>query len=248
LDTLTSETLAGRTIVVTRAVERAGSLATKLTAHGATVLSVATIAPQPPLDEGAALRKVLREASCYQVIVVTSAEGAQRVAAEVPYELRSSLPVAAVGPSTAARVGELGFALHTVPAQAHGKALVAALGRGNGRVLVAQADIAPSTVVDGLRANGWTVDAVTAYRTLPVAIPDELREQCRRADAITFASGSAVTNFIAAAGIESVPAIVVCIGPSTLEVAHSYGLMDAAMADPHTLDGLVAATITACAR
>jgi uroporphyrinogen III methyltransferase / synthase len=239
--------LAGRTIVVTRAVERAGTLAAMLEAHGATVLAVATIAAADPHDGGAALRAALVDPDTYSLVVATSPEGVERVAAAlVPHGV--SVRLAVVGPGSATRAYELGLHVEVVAQEAHGQSLVDAVGQGDGRVLVAQGDLAAATVVDGLTANGWKVNAVTAYRTVPVMVSDEQRVMCQTADAITFASGSAVTNFVRVAGVESVPPCVVCIGPTTLAAALEAGITGCVMADPHTLDGLVAVTIAHLAR
>jgi uroporphyrinogen-III synthase len=67
-------------------------------------------------------------------------------------------------------------------------------------------------------------------------------------DAVTFTSASTVRGFVRMAGplIEGVrrrdggPAIV-CIGPVTAAEAEANGLRVAAVAGPHTIEGLVAA-------
>ena len=65
------------------------------------------------------------------------------------------------------------------------------------------------------------------------------------ADAITFTSASTVAAYLAAAGRAAVPPAVVCIGPVTAAAAERAGLLVAAVAAEHTLDGLVAATVEA---
>ena len=63
------------------------------------------------------------------------------------------------------------------------------------RVLIAQADIAAPTLADGLRAAGHEVTVVTAYRTV-AAEPDGAAEVAvAGADAVLFASGSAVESW-----------------------------------------------------
>jgi uroporphyrinogen-III synthase len=60
-----------------------------------------------------------------------------------------------------------------------------------------------------------------------------------KADAIAFTSSSTVENYLDAAGLDSVPPVVVCIGPVTARTARERGLTVAAEANSHTLDGLV---------
>jgi uroporphyrinogen-III synthase len=113
-----------------------------------------------------------------------------------------------------------------------------------GRVLVAQAEGARPVLVEGLRARGWEVGAVVAYRTVTVEAPSELVTAAGAADAVAFTSGSTVAGFVEAVGLDASPAVV-AIGPVTADVARSFGLHVAAVADPHTLEGLVAAIVRA---
>ena len=103
------------------------------------------------------------------------------------------------------------------------------------RVLVAQADIAAPTLADELRRAGHDVTVVTAYRTVTLE-PD--RTAIDGADAVLFASGSAVEGWCRAFGT-STPPIVVAIGPTTAAAADRLGLKVSGVAADHSLDGLV---------
>jgi uroporphyrinogen III methyltransferase/synthase len=124
---------------------------------------------------------------------------------------------------------------------------------GNGALLLARADIAPEGLERTLERKGWMVERVDAYRT---RFPGTLPVAARRAlasgavDAVTFTSASTVRGFLkAAGGVLRHPAMaaaghvpkVVCIGPVTAAEARSAGLKVHATADPHTIQGLVAA-------
>jgi uroporphyrinogen-III synthase len=66
------------------------------------------------------------------------------------------------------------------------------------------------------------------------------------ADAVCFASASAVKGFLdAAGGLDVVPPVVVCIGPSTAAAAAAAGLRVAAVAEQHTIPGLIDALVAA---
>jgi uroporphyrinogen-III synthase len=222
-------------VLVTR--ERPGELGAMLTERGATVVHVPLIAVTDPLDGGAALRAALSELAEFDWLVVTSAAGSERVAdaaATVP-----SVRLAAVGTATA-RALELrsGRAVDLVPSQQLATALVEAFAEQvpePNRVLVAQADIAAPTLVDGLRAAGHDVSVVTAYRTVALE-PDHAAID--GADAVLFASGSAVENWCRCFGTEA-PPVVVAIGPTTAAAADRLGLKMSAVAADHSLDGLV---------
>ena len=57
----------------------------------------------------------------------------------------------------------------------------------------------------------------------------------------------AVRAVVGAYGAHALPPVVVCMGPITAAAASDAGIEVTAVADPHTLDGLVAATIAAFA-
>ena len=72
--------LIGRTVVVTRATDQAGSLSTALAAHGAKVVELPVVSIEESADGGEALSAALARADRYDWIVVTSPNGARRVA------------------------------------------------------------------------------------------------------------------------------------------------------------------------
>jgi uroporphyrinogen-III synthase len=225
-------------VLVTR--ERPGELAEMLTARGATVIHVPLVAVTDPRDAGAALRDALSDVSEFDWLVVTSAAGSERVggaAAEVP-----GIRLAAVGTATARELeSRAGRPVDLVPAVQRADALVAAFVEREPsprRVLIAQADIAAPTLADGLRAAGHEVTVVTAYRTVAAEPQLAIEAAAAGADALLFASGSAVESWCRRFGTET-PPIVVAIGPTTAAAADRFGLKLSAVATDHSLDGLV---------
>jgi uroporphyrinogen-III synthase len=112
-----------------------------------------------------------------------------------------------------------------------------------GRVLLARAEVARDVLPDGLRARGWAVDVVDAYRTVSAAVTDEQRAAIASADVITFTSSSTVDRFVEAVGADAVPSVVACIGPVTAETARGHGLTVDVEAGVHTVGGLVDALV-----
>jgi len=153
--------------------------------------------------------------------------------------------VAAIGPGTAEALRRLALVADLVPEEFVAEALLDVFPPGPGRVLLPRAAAARAVLPEGLRAKGWEVDVVEAYRTEPVPQSEERLAAARHADAITFTSSSTVTNFVAAAGRDAVPPIVACIGPVTAETARSCGLVVDVVAGVHTIDGLVDAVVVA---
>jgi hypothetical protein len=72
-------------------------------------------------------------------------------------------------------------------------------------VLLARAEVARAVLPDGLRARGWEVDVVDAYRTVPATISHEQREALATADVVTFTSSSTVEHLLAAIGTGGLP-------------------------------------------
>jgi uroporphyrinogen-III synthase len=248
--------LSGRRVIVTR--EDPGALAGLLDARGAEMLHVPTIATQDPLDGGDELRRELGALGDGDWLVVTSPEGARRVA---PAAAATRMHLAAVGTATARVLEEAcGRAVDVVPDTQRADALAAALlaalepaipdgaSSRRPRVLVAQADLAGDELSETLRAAGHDVVTVVAYRTslVPPAHLDRAPghdrvtdpDRIEGADAILFASGSAVRGWVAGVG-RPLPPIVIAIGPSTAAVAHELGVPVSGTAAEHSLLGLV---------
>jgi uroporphyrinogen-III synthase len=238
---LTALPLAGRTVVVTRAAEQARGLTAALRAAGAAVVEVPVISVADPVDGGAALAEAVAAMDRYDWVVVTSPNGARRLLSALGRA--PAAPVAVIGPGTAEALRAGGGEPALVPPRAVAEGLLEVFPPGGGRVLLAQAEQARPVLADGLRAAGWDVDAVVAYRTVPAAVAPDQLDAVRRADAITFTSGSTVRNFLAAAGSNAVAGRVVCIGPETAAAARRAGLAVTAVATEHTLAGLVEAVI-----
>lgn len=230
------EPLRGRRVVVTRA--EPGRLGEMLEARGAIVVHVPLVTVVDPADGGAELDGALAGLDGFDWLVVTSPAGARRVAAAAART--PGVRLAAVGSSTAdALAGGSGRTVDLVPDRQHAAALAAALAElPPSRVLLALADRAPDTLQDRLDAAGHTVTRVTAYRT--VAVPPAGRKvDPPPADALLLASGSAAEAWVEHFG-SATPPIVVAIGPSTAAAATRSGLKVSAIADDHSVNGLVA--------
>jgi uroporphyrinogen-III synthase len=96
-----------------------------------------------------------------------------------------------------------------------------------------------------LRRRGASVDVAPVYRTV---VPDSsaLREAiaAKRPDWITFTSSSTVRHFVEMAGEEALRNVrIASIGPITSATIREYGVEPSVEADPHTMDGLIAAII-----
>jgi uroporphyrinogen III methyltransferase/synthase len=242
--------LFGHKIVVTRAREQASELVSKLTALGADTVEVPAIEVQTAADDGAALQAAARNLRNYDWVVVTSPNGARALLIALRGQGLDArafgrCKVAAIGPGTAEALAAGNVLVDLVPPQFVAESLLEAFPEPptGGRVLLARAAQARDVLPEGLRARGWQVEVVEAYRTVAAALPDARRAELAEADMITFTSSSTVTRFLDAAGPESVPPVVATIGPITAATAREHGLEVDIEAPVHTIDGLVDAIL-----
>ena len=243
-----STPLHGVTIVVTRARHQNDALRDTLTGLGARVVEVPLLAIVEPDDEGRDRDTVLQRFHEFDWVVVTSPNGADRVApfvrAAVAAGDHDRFPkFAVVGRATQRSLGA-SAALTADPARA--EVLVEMFPSGTGEVLVVQGNLADETVAVGLAHKGWNVTKVVAYRTVKVAPTDAQRLSVGDADVLLLASASAASAWHDAFGTAT-PEVVVAIGPSTLKSATALGMHVSDVADDQSIDGLVEATIRACA-
>lgn len=166
--------------------------------------------------------------------------------------------VAAVGPQTADALARIGVEADLVPSGEHSaRGLVADFPhpdpaaeadatRTGRRVLVPHSDLADATLSGGLRALGWHVDEVVAYRTVPGPTPPpevSADLSAGRFDAVLLTSGSTVANLVDLVGIPPSSTVVCCLGPHTARDARDRGLDVTVVAEAASAAGLVEALV-----
>jgi uroporphyrinogen-III synthase len=251
-----SHPLAGRRILVTRAVDQAAKLSEGLSALGAEPVEVPVLEIQPP-ENLAPLDEALQRLHSFDWLILTSGNTVKVLAGRLaalgrnPSEL-SKIKVAAVGESTAAAARKNGFPVTFVPVSYLAESLVHGLvgGMSGLKVLIARAAIARDVIPEALRQAGAEVEVVDAYRNvLPAAAPELLRDALKqKLDAATFTSSSSVTHLAQAAAAArlafpfvDVPAA--SIGPITSQTLHEHGWEPAIEANPSDIPGLIAAVV-----
>jgi uroporphyrinogen III methyltransferase/synthase len=242
LDWFERRPLFGLTVVNPRAREQASELTARLTAKGAAVVELASIEIGDPADGGAALREAVERLASFDWVVLTSANGARRFCAAVGDARRlAGVRLAAIGPGTAAVLADHFLTVDLVPPSYVAESLLGAFDPGPGRVLLPRAAVARDVLPDGLRARGWDVEVVEAYRTTTPTPDAATLERVATADVVAFTASSTVTRFLELAGAERLPRGVAAIGPITAATARDHGLVVDVEATDHSLDGLVAA-------
>jgi uroporphyrinogen-III synthase len=237
--------LSGRTVLVTRPADQSVELVRRLRGLGAAPIVAPAIEIAPA--RSTALTRALRDLSAgrFAWIALTSRSTVEMLASRLdgPSDVRAR--VVAIGDGTARAFRA--WARRTpdlLPGTFTTAGLVRAFPRGEGRVLCARADIAPTGLEEALAAKGWSPVRVDAYRTrMARSLPVDARAALRdgQVDAITFTSASTVRGFVGAMGVVRGNPKVVSIGPVTAREARAHGLRVSAVARPHTIEGLVAA-------
>ena len=253
--------LSGRRIVVTRSQEQAGELIEMLEERGAEAIAVPSIRIAPP-DDPAGLEAACAQAGSFDWIVFTSVNAVDqfmnRLLADGDVRDLYGVRLCAVGPSTAAHLQQYGIRVDLVPAEFRDDAVAGALKAAGDltgrRILLPRADIARERLGQELREAGAEVVEVVAYQTVRAGAdrggdPDIYRMLLdKQIDAVTFASASAVRNFVDMLGADQAAdllrtVVVASIGPVTAEAAERLAITTTVMPERHTVPDLVDALV-----
>ena len=235
--------LSGKRLVVTRAVKQASGITARLTALGAEVIETPMIETRP-VDV-----KEWQDLVNFDTLAFTSTNGVesffdQLFAAGYDVRVLAGKKIASVGKITEKKLLEYGIRCDYVPEDHTGEGLGKLLAKTSpeSRILLLQGNLADDTLLNFLpRATRWVV-----YETLPVAeLPEWKREAVASADAVVFASTSAVENFIKvmqqgseSAAVDIKPQTSFCIGRMTESAARKHGF-ETVSSDETTMDSLV---------
>lgn len=249
-----SAPLAGRRVVVTRPVDQSRALVERLVDLGADVLALPLI-DTVPVQSSPEIEDALGALERYQLIVVTSANGADCLADRLE-ERGLGFPdgplVVAVGAVTAGRLRERGLRVDRIPAEATGAAIAAELtaaGVAGARVLLPRARAGRPELPVALREAGATVDDVALYETVRVAPTVQAVAGVLASDLVVLTAPSAVRSLADALGSERAGGVaVVTIGPTTSAAARAAGFTVAAESPAQSVDGLVDAVLRAAPR
>lgn len=248
LDWFTPLPLHGKTVVVTRPRERAGTLAARLREQGANVIEAPCI-QTVERENVQPLADALRQKHDWAVF--TSPAGvhaAVHALAKLGRDLRAlyGMKLAAIGRGTADALAGYGLTADLIPAQYDGEhladALTAAMPQG-GAALLLRAAAGGQILPEKLKAAGVYVTDVPLYDTeYRCAKADELRAMLEQgaADVVTFTSMSTVEGFVQAVGVADYTGFTaLCIGEQTAQAARRYN-MNVKIAENATIDAMIA--------
>jgi uroporphyrinogen III methyltransferase/synthase len=231
--------LAGKTIVITRAASQSADLRHRLEDLGARVIECPTIQIVPP-KSWKPVDDAIRRIQTYQWLLFTSANAVEQFMDRMGRR-RPSIPIAVVGPSTAAKLEEWGLKASLAPAEFRAEGLLEAFPENlvGTRILFPRAEIARELLPEELRRRGATVDVVAVYQTVK-AFAGNIGEilETERVDCIIFTSPSTIPE-----GFHTVPtgSALAVIGPVTREAAQILGLNPDIVPVESTIPSLVQA-------
>jgi uroporphyrinogen III methyltransferase/synthase len=221
-----------------------------------------------PPDDPEAIDRAIASLDRYDWIVFESAVGAGRfltALARGPRDVRAlgRTSLCAVGPSTAEQLQSAGFkpdvVIPELKVESVGDAMEAHAPLRDRTVLVVRPDHERHVISDALESRGAVVTDLVAYRSEADAPDSPAAQRIYRMlldgqiDAVTFASPTAVRRFASLVGEEQAAdllntTVIAAIGPVTAAAAHALGIKTAVVADPHTVDGMVAGLVRHFAR
>jgi uroporphyrinogen-III synthase len=231
--------LAGKRVVVTRALEQSQSLVEALREAGADPVLLPLVA-FAPADNLAELDDCLRNPARFDWVFFTSQNALRAVQQrcsilELPLaKVFEGVKIAAVGPATADAVTAAGLTVNFISRIHSGVAVAEELSAEaqKKRVFLPRSDRANPDLIEVLNLHGWRVTPVVAYKTVsPNSDSPETQESLLHgdADAILFFSPSAVHHLRDLLGANrfrdlSRQSVFVAIGPVSENALKAEGV------------------------
>lgn len=261
--------LFGKRIVVTRSRDQARTLVDALEGLGAQTIEAPTFRLMPA-DDPEAVDRAVASIAQYTWVVFESANAVRRFFASLLNGTRDlrvlgGVRVAAIGPSTADRLLSVGLQPDAIVPESGTDATIRALEASGpldqARVLVVRPqhdlprpDAARESLAAELHRRGAVVTDLVAYRTTAGSPESAAAQDLYRrlldgqVDAVTFTTPTAVQRFVDLIGREQAADLlnqttVVAIGPVTASAAQALGIASPVVADPFTVDGMIATLV-----
>lgn len=229
--------LKNKTILITRSAFQAEGFITQLKNLGAKALTLPLI-ETTCINQDDLINKVSH--SNYDWVIFTSANAVRSFFKTVSPEKVSS-KIAVVGSKTAQALKEYTVKPDFTPSEYTAKVLAEEMPVSAGeRLLIPRSDLAKNEIVEILTAKDCIVDLISIYSNKSVVYSQTELDTIfnQKIDFITFTSGSTVSSFMNL-GIQLNDEKIICIGPETAKIAKNNKLPISAIANPHTIEGMI---------
>ncbi len=244
--------LAGKKIILARAVERIYPVAPPLRAMGARVYDVPVVRCVGREDR--AIDACLETLGEYDLIVFSSVIAgrifSEKLAVTKPSGLFRLPPVAAASPAVATGLRNEGWQPQIVPERVGGGKVVEAIraaGLPEGaKILLPRTTAADMELPTRLEKAGYIPKSLRIYDTLPIPVDTAVTKLIERGvDAVLFTSGTGVRSLAAAFPelISDGRAKLVPMGRKTARIIEEVGGVSAIVPEQPTIEKLIAATI-----
>lgn len=255
-DWFSKRPLFGRSVVVTRPLDKAGTLAKKLRQLGARVVEAPCITIKP-VESKTALHMALNNIKSYTWLVFTSQNGVEQFMEQLLEQGQDcralqGLKLAALGSQTAKALRNYGLLTDFVPGVFSGielaKGLMERLGPTD-KLCLLRARQGNQEIIDALATNNISFTDVPVYETVFVeqvqpALLNLLQGGGKTI--VTFTSGSTVDGFInAVKGIDLTSVFGVCIGQLTAKKAQEAGIAHV-IAPKATIESMIETILEVC--
>jgi uroporphyrinogen-III synthase len=242
----------GKRVVLTRTREGNEEFEPRVRAMGFEPISVECLELLPPLD-WSPIDSSLRAIGTFDWLVFTSGRGAIMFKERMDFlgldlRWRGRPLVAAVGEGTARLLRQSGVPVAFVPSEFLTRRLAYELPVGETqirkqRVLLLRADLGDPKTVETLTRRGFEVVEHAVYRTEAFGSGRGALTGLEGADAILFASPSAVEGFASRLGVGESSLmkrkLAACIGPVTAKSALEHGFERIVTPKTHTFEALL---------
>lgn len=242
----------GKKILLTRAAGENKAFRERLEKKGALVdeLPMIHFSAVQELNE---IHEILNQLETIDWIVFTSVNAVRfffEIANEhrVKFYFYPDLKIATVGEKTKLKLEQLGYRTNFVPIQYTAEVLAENMDEKieGKRILIPRSDQASDEYLRVFEKRKAKPIPITFYKNNAVAYSKQELESrlSKKQDYLTFTSGSTFRSFyenLQTNHIKLDDEKIICIGPSTAKVVESLGFRVTAVADPHTVEGIIKA-------
>lgn len=255
-DWFSKRPLFGRSVVVTRPLDKAGTLAQKLRQLGAMVVEAPCIAIKPP-ESKTTLHQLFNQIKSYSWLVFTSQNGVEQFMEQLLSQGQDcralqGVKLAALGSQTAKALRNYGLLADFMPGVFSGielaKGLIEQLSPTD-KLCLLRAKQGNQEIVNAFVVNNISFTNVPVYETVfgeqvQPALMNLL--QGEEKIIVTFTSGSTVDGFInAVKGIDLTSIFGICIGQLTAKKAQEAGIPHV-IAPTATIEGMIETILEVC--
>ena len=229
--------LKNKTVLVTRSETQASEFISKLEELGAKTIALPLITTST-INKAKLVQKI--DQTNFSWIIFTS-PNAVKFFFETISTIGITSKIAAVGSKTKEHLEALGLTIDFMPTKFTAKQLAKEiLATPNESFFIPRSDLAKNDAVDVLKSRQAIVETLSIYKNTSINYSNEELSNIFKQPIhfTTFTSGSTVNSFMKL-GIKANMGKIIYIGPETAKVAEENNIIVSAVANPHTIDGMI---------